>query len=371
MEVSEVVAMFFSRKLKLQIVDLGSELDKLREQNQQLVVENQELTRRCYEAESQQGQAQDQDQQKICAAWVQGGQLVSQVRDTISSAASNLDSEKKSLQDSMSIFDETRLAVEDILERVSVIQNRAQDGNQQVKGLLGVTEQIEKFVGVIRDISDQTNLLALNAAIEAARAGESGRGFAVVADEVRNLARKASEASDEIANLVGQISTQTTIASDDIGQVDMLSTEVVASAEQIKAGVREVVGLSDRMNEVIGNSAADTFIETVKLDHVNWKNSVYEGIVSGNLDALSSLADHTSCRLGNWYFMGDGREKYSHLPSFASLDSPHERVHSEGLAAVQCARAGDLSGAAAHLSEMERASLEVAAILDRLNAEFK
>jgi methyl-accepting chemotaxis protein len=363
--------MFFSKKLNLQIVDLQSEVEQLRQQNQQLMNENEELTRRCYDLDSQQQANQGQEQQQICAAWVKGGQLVSQVRDTISTAASNLDHEKKSLQDSMSIFDETRLAVENILERVGVIQHRAKDGNHQVKGLLDVTVQIEKFVGVIRDISDQTNLLALNAAIEAARAGESGRGFAVVADEVRNLARKASEASDEIANLVGQISSQTTVASEDIEQVDLLSTEVVASAEQIKAGVREVVGLSDRMNAVIGGSATDTFIETVKLDHVNWKNSVYEGIVTGNLDAMSSLADHTSCRLGHWYFMGEGRERFSHLASFSRLDAPHESVHTSGLAAVEAARRGDLQEAAAHLSAMEQASLEVAAALDSLNVESK
>ncbi|WP_299179537.1 methyl-accepting chemotaxis protein [uncultured Neptuniibacter sp.] len=362
--------MFFSGKLNLQIKELQGEIDTLQLNNAQLVAENQELTRRCYEKEDTQ-QNNASDQEAICASWVKGGQLVSQVRETIAQAASNLDSEKQSLEDSLSIFDETRQAVETILDRVNVIQVRAQDGNQQVKGLLSVTEQIEKFVGVIRDISDQTNLLALNAAIEAARAGESGRGFAVVADEVRNLARKANEASDEIANLVGEISSQTAIASDDIGQVDLLSSEVVASAEQIKAGVRDVVALSDRMSTVIEHSAADTFVETVKLDHVNWKNSVYEGIVSGNLDSMTALADHTSCRLGNWYYHGVGREKYSHLSSFSELEYPHEQVHTHGLAAVESARAGDLQDAAKHLSEMERASLKVAQILDRINADHK
>lgn len=362
--------MFFSKKLKLQIDDLQGEVEQLRVQNQNLVNENQVLTQRCYEHENTQ-QNQDDGQQEICTAWVAGGKLVAQVRTTIADAAGNLESEKESLENSMSIFDETRQAVDTILDRVNVIQVRAQDGNTNVKELLTVSEQIEKFVGVIRDISDQTNLLALNAAIEAARAGESGRGFAVVADEVRNLARKASEASNEIANLVGQISTQTTLASADISQVDMLSSEVVASAEQIKAGVRDVVGLSERMNKVIGDSAADTFIETVKLDHVNWKNSVYEGIVKGDLNSLSSLADHTSCRLGNWYYMGIGRDEYSHLPSFVNLDAPHERVHSSGLAAVDSARSGDVKAAASHLAMMEKASLDVATILDRLNAEYK
>ncbi|WP_286239133.1 methyl-accepting chemotaxis protein [Neptuniibacter halophilus] len=361
--------MFFSGKLNLQIKDLEAEIAQLKDQNQQLISENQALTVRCYEQDNSQDD-HSAEQQALCSAWVQGGQLVAQVRDTIAAAAANLDQEKHSLDNSLSIFDETRQAVETILERVHVIQTRSQDGNQQVKGLLTVSEQIEKFVGVIRDISDQTNLLALNAAIEAARAGESGRGFAVVADEVRNLARKASEASNEIANLVGQISQQTAVASEDIEQVDLLSSEVVASAEQIKAGVRDVVDLSGRMSAVINRSASSTFIETVKLDHVNWKNSVYEGIVTGNLGSLSSLADHTSCRLGNWYFVGDGREKYSHLPGFDSLNAPHERVHSSGLAAVEAARQGDIKTAAQHLASMEQASLEVARVLDQLNHEL-
>nr|WP_067864344.1 methyl-accepting chemotaxis protein [Neptuniibacter marinus] len=362
--------MFFSGKLNLQLKDLQNEVEQLRKENQDLMSENQTLTRRCYEQENTHSN-QDDGKQAICAAWVEGNGLITHVRGTISESGDRLENEKANLNGSFHIFDETRTAVETILERVHVIQQRAQDGNSNVQGLRVVSQEIETFVGVIRDISDQTNLLALNAAIEAARAGESGRGFAVVADEVRNLARKASEASNEIANLVAQISSQTTTASEDIGQVDMLSSEVVASAEQIKGGVRDVVQLSERMCIVIDHSAADSFIESVKLDHVIWKNDVYRGIVTGKLNDFSALADHTSCRLGNWYYNGIGRDKYSQLPSFNSLDAPHERVHSSGLAAVEAARSGDMKSAASHLALMESASLEVATVLDRLNTEFK
>lgn len=362
--------MFFSGKLQQKVDDLEAEVDRLKSENLMLMNENQDLNQRIYDHKHSADDLADDGQREICAAWVKGGDLVANVRQTLAQAAQNLQDEKQSLSDSLCIFDETRQAVEVILDRVQVIQGRAQSGNNNVQSLLTVSDEIEKFVGVIRDISDQTNLLALNAAIEAARAGESGRGFAVVADEVRNLARKASEASDEIATLVGQISDQTHVASDDIGQVDMLSSEVVSSAEQIKSGVAQVVDLSQRMNDVISGSAADTFIETVKLDHINWKNNVYEMIVSGQLDGFAGLADHTSCRLGNWYYAGEGQQNFSHLHSFKQLEPPHEQVHTAGLAALEAAREGNLKGAAKHLSMMEQASIQVGNLLDNLKSEL-
>ncbi|MCV6613275.1 MAG: methyl-accepting chemotaxis protein [Amphritea sp.] len=363
--------MFFSGKLHQKIDDLEAEVERLKSENLMLMNENQDLNQRIYDQKHIAADAAELSQREICTAWVQGGGLVANVRETLANAAQSLREEKHSLSDSLGIFDETRQAVEVILDRVQVIQGRAQSGNTNVQSLLAVSDEIEKFVGVIRDISDQTNLLALNAAIEAARAGESGRGFAVVADEVRNLARKASEASDEIATLVGQISDQTHVASDDIGQVDILSSEVVSSAEQIKAGVSQVVDLSQRMSDVISGSASDAFIETVKLDHINWKNTVYEAIVSSQLDNFVGLADHTSCRLGNWYYTGEGQQLYRHLNSFKLLEAPHEQVHSSGLAAVEAAREGDLKHAAACLATMEKASMEVGRLLDNLNSELQ
>ena len=359
--------MFFSGKLHAQISELEQELHSLQRDNQRLIDDNGSLTRRVVEMEQQ--LADSADQTDLSSVWVQGGRLVSDVREAIAHAAANMANEKERMAESFGIFDETETAVSHILDHVAEIQQRSESGNANVQNLLGVSQNIEKFVGVIRDISDQTNLLALNAAIEAARAGDSGRGFAVVADEVRNLARKASEASNEINNLVGQIMSQTQVASEDIGQVQNLSSEVVASAEQIRNAVHQVVDLSKSMSDVITRSAMDTFIETVKMDHVAWKNSVYEAIVRQDFSLLDSLADHHSCRLGGWYYRGEGRDRYSDDAAFRSLEQPHRQVHESGAEALRAARKGDLPAAAASLSDMEQASGEVARHLDRLRSE--
>ena len=358
--------MFFSGKLHTQISELEQELQALKRDNQRLAEDNDSLTQRI--AQIEQAHAEECSKPDLSAVWIEGGRLVSDIREAIALAAASMANEKERMGQSFGIFDETETAVSHILDHVSEIQQRSESGNANVQNLLGVSQNIEKFVGVIRDISDQTNLLALNAAIEAARAGDSGRGFAVVADEVRNLARKASEASNEINNLVGQIMTQTQVASEDIGQVQSLSSEVVASAEQIRSAVHQVVDLSKSMSDVISRSAMDTFIETVKMDHVAWKNSVYEAIVRQDFSLLDSLADHHSCRLGGWYYRGEGRENYSDAEAFRALENPHREVHESGAQALRAAQTGDLSAAANYLGEMEQASAVVARHLDQLRS---
>lgn len=71
--------------------------------------------------------------------------------------------------------------------------------------LLKALEEIEKMIGVVRDISSKTDLLALNASIEAARAGHAGKGFAIVAHEVARLSEKAQESIGVVESACGNL----------------------------------------------------------------------------------------------------------------------------------------------------------------------
>lgn len=352
---------------KQQLEALQAQLEASEAQVARLETENRQLREQL--AMQAQPEAGDEFEQALCGAWVKGGELIRATRESLASNASALLAERTSLAESASIFEQTRGSVEQILQRVEHIRQHAGQSHQQLSRLAEESGAIERFVAVIADISDQTNLLALNAAIEAARAGESGRGFAVVADEVRNLARKAQQASKEIAQLVGRIVVSTEETGQDIGAVNDASTEVVASAEQIRAGVAQVVSLSDRMHQVINNSAAAAFFETVKLDHVAWKNHIYQCIISGSLDKAQGVADHTACRLGQWYYTGEGAERYAGLSSYDRLEAPHEQVHRAGLAALEAARQGQQAQVLQQLRQMEEASMAVARAIDAMRDE--
>lgn len=231
--------------------------------------------------------------------------------------------------DSQSTVDELKGSLRDVNERMSTMEETA--------GRLGEESiHIAETVKLITDIAEQTNLLALNAAIEAARAGEVGRGFAVVADEVRQLADRTRSSTIEIGNIVESLRTQ----------IDEMVKQTLAVGEQTKTVSAEMESFQDNFSSVAAASQ-DTiqlmhqtkdraFASLVKLDHVIYMQNGYIAVEKGGDgdEANAVKVDHFNCRLGKWYYEGEGHNSFAGLQSFRLMEGYHADVHSNVQAAV-------------------------------------
>ncbi len=223
----------------------------------------------------------------------------------------------------------------EILSDTDNLKTQIDIENEVVSSLVSKSKDISQVITLIQEIAFQTNILSLNAAVEAATAGEAGKGFAVVAQEVRNLATRSADAATQIKSVVdsiqletGRIKNSSEVVSNVVNQtknrVDILNKLMNTFQKNSNRSVYEVESISNKI-----------FINLAKLDHVIYKNNLYQLIFGGehNFKAV----DHHNCRLGKWYDTGLGKQEFSFVPSYGYLEKYHHRVHHEAnLLAKEC-----------------------------------
>ena len=91
--------------------------------------------------------------------------------------------------------------------------------------------------------------------------------------------------------------------------------------------------------------------------------SVLMGLIDKQPD---DVASHKDCRLGQWYYVGQGKSQFARFEAYRAMEAPHAEVHRHGRAAIEAYRAGDFTAGVAAIAEMEQASAAVQDSLERI-----
>ncbi len=185
---------------------------------------------------------------------------------------------------------------------------------------------------------------------------------------MRKLADRTTHATSDISQLVNAIQGETVTAQQSIGQVAEQSDTFSEQGQQASTTIAGITDLAHGMEQAISVAALRSFVELAKMDHLLFKFDVYQALLGTSDSSAGDLATHTACRLGKWYYEGEGRG-FAQLDGHRAMETPHADVHRHGRSALEAHQAGDLAAAVTAVESMEAASAAVQQCLERMAAD--
>lgn len=345
----------FGTRTRQEIATLRSENTQLREERLRLQNELQQRTRELDTAREELHalRAGHELIDGVVANLPHFGDSVAGFRNSFARLAEQLQTDRQMVQVAEAQSASSRTSFGRIADNLDSMHQRIDAAGHSVGGLSRRIGEIGGIVQLIKEIADQTNLLALNAAIEAARAGEAGRGFTVVADEVRKLAERTARATAEIGERVTDIQQETgtalAIMQDGAASAATYSTDSANAMREMESLFEN----SRKMQEAISESSRRTAFELANIEELMLRFEVYKVLLGSSDLQAPQLPDATQCRLGQWYYEGEGHARFARDAGFLQMERPHQAVHEHARRAVTLYREGDARGALDSLRAME------------------
>ncbi|GLR07621.1 methyl-accepting chemotaxis protein [Mixta theicola] len=300
----------------------------------------------------------------ICQNLLSGINTIEIIRNSLLNSSEELKKEENIIErlNEKNLY--ARNCIQALLDKACHFKQQAENRILVSQALQAAVDEINDCISDINRLANQTDLLAINSAIEAARVGAMGRGFTVLSKEVKSLAEEVKRQSAKIEKITGHINLSASQVCDNTATVINTLSTVKKEIEQVCEALEQIIKRSGRMQSVIRFISQQQFLNTVKLDHIIWKQQVYSLLF--NKDKKGKVNTHHECRLGKWYYEGEGRTLFAGNDHFRQLERPHADVHNNGRAALTAFDKGDIKALADLLGKMEHASSQVILIIDRL-----
>jgi chromosome segregation ATPase len=315
-------------KLKSLLEQKEKEIEKLQESNNRYSEQNRNLKKEQHESEAQLRKIETKFNQLFELYGYENINTRDSILDIQANLAAATNRAKESLATSTQVekeFSTAFISVKSIVKLLNELLERSHKVASVIEHLSSKAKDIEKSVLMINEVVMQIKILSLNASVEAVSAGEAGKGFAVVANEVKNLANKTSSVATEIQNITSGIQSEIKKTTKEFQEIDssisvihnhtgLFDKEIHSLHESTKHFLNELDDLGDNV-----------FMSLAKIDHVLWKTNSYLSVYEHK--PAFKFVDHHNCRLGKWYFEGNGEKYFSHTPSYEKLNEPHAGVH--------------------------------------------
>jgi methyl-accepting chemotaxis protein len=160
------------------------------------------------------------------------------------------------------------LTVAEAVTGMERITKKVKYSVELVRRLETRSQDVQRILSVIREITEQTNLLSLNASILSEQAGEYGKGFSVVADEMRALSDRTAAYTKEIGGIIATIQREIheTVESIEVGmQMAKEGSEIVYRVGETMSSILEN---SHESANMAGNIERATEEQASSLDYI-------------------------------------------------------------------------------------------------------